>query len=459
MSSILPGCSRHFAHDALLGHVEDADFRGHDHVILVGDHEAGRTQTVAVERRADLAPVGEGDRRRTVPRLHQGGVVFVEGLARRVHQRIAGPGFRDQHHHRVGERVAAGDQQLQGVVERGGVGLAVRNERPHLVEVGAQQVGLQRAPPGVHPVHIAAHGVDLAVVGDEPIGVGELPGREGVGREALVDQGESRFRHRVAKVLVEGSDLVREQQALVDDRPAGERGHVEVGERRRSVLPRQLFERVLGLLADRQDLALEGVLVRRARAARDDRLTDHRHLVENGLPKAGGVDRDVAPADQALALDADEMLELADREVAGVLVGRQEAHGDRVVARGRQIDARARRPMSHQRIGNLDQAARPVADQRIGADGAAMVEIHQDLEPAGDHFLRLSALDVGHEADAARVVLAPRVIQTLWWRETGQNLPLDTLIDACFRNRLSRIAFTLRIPTLSTGWFPRDGDT
>ena len=108
-------------------------------MVVVGDDVARRPQPVAVQRGADLAAVGEGDRGRAVPRLHQRGVVFVERLALGIHQRIAGPGFRDQHHHRMRQRVAAGHQDLQRVVDAGGVGLAVRNERPHLVEVRADQ--------------------------------------------------------------------------------------------------------------------------------------------------------------------------------------------------------------------------------------------------------------------------------------------------------------------------------
>ena len=56
-------------------------------------------QAVAVERGADLAAVGEGNGGRAVPRLHQRGVVLVEGAALLVHQRIARPGLRDHHHH------------------------------------------------------------------------------------------------------------------------------------------------------------------------------------------------------------------------------------------------------------------------------------------------------------------------------------------------------------------------
>ena len=205
------------ADDLLVGDRQHAGFRRQYDMIVVGHDEARRAQAVAVQRRADLAAVGEGDRRRTVPRLHQGCVVFVEGASRRVHVLMSCPCFGDEHHHGVAERIAACHEQLERVVEAGRVRLAVRDQRPHLVEVGAEKRALHRAAAGVHPVHVAAHRVDLAVVGDEAVGVRQLPAREGVGGEALVDQRQRALAQWVGEVLVEGADLACEQQSLVDD--------------------------------------------------------------------------------------------------------------------------------------------------------------------------------------------------------------------------------------------------
>ena len=79
-------------------------------------------------------------------------------------------------------------------------------------------------------------------------------------------------------------------------------------------------------------------------------------------------------------LDLDEVLEPLDGEGARLLVLRQEAHGHRVVAGRRQVDALPRGPVAQQRVGDLDQAAGAVAHQRVGADGAAVVEVDQDLQ-------------------------------------------------------------------------------
>ena len=320
---------------------------------VVGDAEAGRAQAVAIERGTDLPAIGKGDCRRAVPRLHQRGMIFVKGSAVGVHQRIAGPGFGDQHHHRVGQGIAAGDQQLERIVEAGGIGLAVRNQRPHLVEIGAQQVGLHRPAPGVHPVDIATHRVDLAIVGDKPVGMRQFPRGEGIGREALVDHGHGRGGQRVVQVLVEGSHLVGEQQPLVDNGPGRKRRHVEFGQAGHVLFFRDPVERIVHLLADRQDLAFEGILIGQIVALADDRLANQRHLCEHCLADAGGVDRHVAPADHVLAFLGDETLEMGRGKFRFRRIGREEAHCDCIVAHRRQDEVFRLRPVSQQCVGNL----------------------------------------------------------------------------------------------------------
>jgi hypothetical protein len=56
---------------------------------------------------------------------------------------------------------------------------------------------------------------------------------------------------------------------------------------------------------------------------------------------------------------------------------------------------------------------RAVAHQRIGADGAPVVEVLENLQALLDDFVTLVTLDMGDEADAAGVMLILRVIQTL----------------------------------------------
>ena len=203
----LAGLQAPLLDDALLRDRQHARLGGeHDEAVL-GDEIAGRPKPVAVEGRADLAAVGEADRGGAVPRLHEGGVVLVEGAPVLVHERVAGPGLGDQHHHGVRKRIAAPHQELEGVVEAGGVGLALVGDRPDLRDVVAEELGVDRRLAGRHPVHVAAQRVDLAVVGDHAVGVRELPAREGVRGEALVDESESALEARVAQVRVIAAEL------------------------------------------------------------------------------------------------------------------------------------------------------------------------------------------------------------------------------------------------------------
>ena len=60
---------------------------------------------------------------------------------------------------------------------------------------------------------------------------------------------------------------------------------------------------------------------------------------------------------------------------------------------------------------DLDQHAGAVADQRIGADRAAVRQVLEDLQALRDDVVRAAALQVGDEADAAGIVPDARVIE------------------------------------------------
>ena len=98
---------------------------------------------------------------------------------------------------------------------------------------------------GRHPVVVAAHRVDLAIMRDHAIGMRQLPRREGVGREALVDEDKRRLEARIREVLVVGADLIGQEHALVDD----------CARRQRHAIGANVLVLVLGVDAARDHLA------------------------------------------------------------------------------------------------------------------------------------------------------------------------------------------------------------
>ena len=278
---------------------DDPGLGGHDHQVVVGDVVAAGAEAVAVEHGADVAAVGEDDRRRPVPRLHQAGVVVVERLLGGVHLRIVLPRLRDHHHDRLLQGAAREQQELKHVVEAAGIGAVGLDDGEGERQIVAEQVALEHTLAGVHPVHVAAQRVDLAVVAHEAVRLGTVPGGEGVGGEAGVDHRQVRFVVRLGEVREERHELARSQHALVDHHP-GRQGadveHLRLGEGVAAAQPdRRLF-------ADQVQLALEGVLVER-RTGADEELLDDRHRVDGcgADVRDIGPGRHLAPADQPLS--------------------------------------------------------------------------------------------------------------------------------------------------------------
>ena len=309
----------------------------------------------------------------------------------------------------MGQRITALRQEFERVVEAGRVRLPLVGDRPKLADVVAEQLRIDRRLTRRHPVDVAAQRVDLAVVGDHPERVRKPPRREGVGREALVDEGERAREARVRQVAVIGADLIGEEHALVDDGARRQRHDVEVGADRIGfgVNP------VRDDLADEVELALE-ILVAGAR----DRALDEdlpmsrfgRHDVR-GLGERGVIDRHLAPAEHGAAFLRCRGLEQRLEMQTARLVLRHEDEADAVLAGLRQRHVLRRHLFREEGMRDLDKHARPVAHQRVGPHRTAMGEVLEDLQPLLDDRVGLLVLHMRDEADAAGVVLVLRVVE------------------------------------------------
>ena len=99
-----------------------------------------------------------------------------------------------------------------------------------------------------------------------------------------------------------------------------------------------------------------------------------------------------------------------DRLGAGARLGvaRHEELADGVMSRLGQGEAELGAFLREEAVGDLGQHAAAVAERRVGADRAAMVEIDQDLQALLENGVRGAALHVGDDADAAGIALAAR---------------------------------------------------
>jgi hypothetical protein len=160
-------------------------------------------------------------------------------------------------------------------------------------------------------------------------------------------------------------------------------------------------------------LRSRGVGVLDALAGTDEDLAHHRLDVPGRLGQAAVVARHVAPAEHSLPFLADGTLDFLLAGAAAGLALRQEHHTDAVLAEGRQDNALLRHFLAQERIRSLDQDAGAVAEQRIVAGGATVLEVLQDLQALLDDRVALAIPDVDDETDATGVVLVGGIIKTL----------------------------------------------
>ena len=399
--------------DLLFRNRQHADFRSHDDEIVVGDDVARGAQAVTVQRGANLATVREGHGRRAVPRLHQRGMILVEGAALLIHQRVASPRLGDEHHHRVSERIAALHEELERVVETGRVRLALVGDGPQLGDVVAEQLRLDGRLTGRHPVHVAAQRVDFTVVRNHAVGVRKTPGREGVRGEALMHQRERALESRIAEILVVGAKLGNEHHALVDDGAAGHGDRIILC----GLAATQRLDGVGGGLAGDVKPTLEVVLIRHARAAADERLTHGRLDSFHRVAEIGIVDGSVAPAQKGEPLLAQHATNDRLNLSAGAGVARHEELTDAVKARRREGEPEPGALLREERMRHLHENAAAVTELGISAHRAAMVEVEQDLQALLHNLVALAVLHVGDEADAAGIALERGVEEAAGFRQ------------------------------------------
>ena len=261
----------------------------------------------------------------------QPGVVAVEALELRRGRRRGPPRRRGSS---SSSRAAASDRRAPSARARGRTRRSRR--RPRRSAAGSRR-GRRRSASEERTASRARiqltlprSGVDLAVVGDHPQRLGELPARRRVRREARVDDREGAAQRQVAEVGVELRQLRRGQHPLVDDGPAG---HARERRRRRRNRARRGGGRRTGCAR------------RRPRRRRPSPASMKSWLIcgadSRASSAAGGlVDRDLAPADRPVAGVGDQLA----RSAAGSARCRRRSRGARSTSRPRASRGRGGRP-------------------------------------------------------------------------------------------------------------------
>ena len=296
-------------------------------------------------------------------------------------------------------------EQLEHLVEGGRVAAVGVADGEQPLEVAGDEVAGEQRLAGPHPVPVAPQRVDLAVVGQEPVRMGQRPRREGVGREPGVHQGQTAVEGRVREVGEELAELRAGEHPLVDEGARRQRRHVDAG------------HLVLDPLAQAERQPVEHERVRRRgwrRARRPDPAGTTTIWAMWGMarrrrgPQAVGLDRDVAPPQDGQALLGGELGDVSLRLGAVVGVGGQEHEPHRVPPGLGEIEAA--RP-GQETVRHLDEDAGPVAGGHLGPGGAAVRQMLEGGERLADEAVAGAALEVGHHGDPAGVVLEGGVVQ------------------------------------------------
>ncbi len=207
--------------------VENSDLTGHDHHVVVGDVVAARSQAIAVEQCTHDRAVCKGDRCRSIPGLHRAAHVLVDVPSGARHLTVILPRLRHHHHDRLGELSAGEQQELERIVEVSAVGAVGLHDRERTSQIIAEELALECAFAGIHFVHVAAQGIDLAVVAHETKRLRAVPARECIGGEARVHHSDVGFVVGVAEIGIKREELLGRQHTLVHEYARGEAADVE----------------------------------------------------------------------------------------------------------------------------------------------------------------------------------------------------------------------------------------
>ena len=275
---------------------------------------------------------------------------------------MTAPGLGDHHHRHMRHRAAGQHEQFKDIVESGRITAVGNHDRQDLVGVFPELFRNKLHLAGMHPVDVTAQGVDLPIVRDHPVRVGQRPGRKRVGAVTRVHHCDSRDKVLVGQILVKSVDLLGHQLTFIGQGLGGQADHVKITLLRQG----RLLDIVIHPFADHIQLAFKrvggGVL-----AAADKDLLEVRLRGTGDLTDFIAVMGDLAPAQQALAFFVNKALEHLLDFIAVTVVRRQKDDTDTIIPQFRQIDVPRGALFAQKFIGDLNKDPGPVPGARIAS--------------------------------------------------------------------------------------------
>jgi hypothetical protein len=166
-----------------------------------------------------------------------------------------------------------------------------------------------------------------------------------------------------------------------------------------------MFDHVVGLLADDEQLALEFVRVGYLVTPTDEDLADERFKRSYAFTQTARVNGDIPPAEQDETFPDDVFGDGVLAYNPAETIGGQEDHPYPVPPRRGKVETKEVGFGTEEGIGDLNEHPRPIACQRVGSDRAAMGEVGENRLALLDDPVTLSSPDVRDEPDPTRVVV------------------------------------------------------
>ncbi len=264
----------------------------------------------------------------------------------------------------------------------------------------------------MHPVDVAAQGIDLAVMGQQMVRVGPVPAWEGVGGETGVYQSQSRDHLGITQVRIKLVHLHRHQHPFINDGAGRDAGDIP------ELIHTGVADLMDGTLIDDIQLAVEGQLVAGSTRCQKQ-LAHHRFARLGGITKGGVIGRHIAPAQQLDPLFLQDPLHHMAGAVAVRSVGRGKDHGHPVAAGLGQFDSQRGADLAQKTIRHLQQNTCAVTGIGFAANRTAMIQVSQNGQGLPDDLMGGIPFDIGNKTNTTGIVLELGIVQPLFFRQSN----------------------------------------